>query len=110
MGYKTATSSGRSVQSLQIRCIHREVLSLLIPSDLLFIYLLQRYSCAKQLHIFLRFNDFLHTLWFAKNIGVKGLGKSALILHSAISVTEKVKINEQNKSIATGIPLSTRQI
>ena len=35
-------------------------------------------------------------------IGVKRPSKCALTLHSGVSVMDKVKINEQNYSIATG--------
>ena len=39
---------------------------------------------------------------FAKLFGTKQLEKCALTLQSDMFVTEKVKINKQNKSIVTG--------
>ena len=44
----------------------------------------------------------LNRTQFAKIIGAKRPGKCALILHSCISVTDRIKINERNKSIAIG--------
>ena len=43
----------------------------------------------------------LNSMRFAKMIGAKRPGKCALTSHSGISVTDKIKINKQNKSIAT---------
>ena len=68
--FKTITSLSRSVQ---IRCVHRRILSLLISS----VYPLQRDTAVQSNCTFCRSihaNDFLHNLnwkWFAKIIGVK---------------------------------------
>ena len=40
-----------------------------------------------------------YTTRFAKMIGAKRPGKGTLTLHSGISVTDRIKINKQNKSV-----------
>ena len=71
----------------------------------IFTLLLQRYRCAKLMHMFLldscQWCSPLH--WIGPNsLAWNDHKKSALNLHSSISVTDKVKSNEQKKSIATG--------
>ena len=73
-------------------------------SSLICILSVMEIRLCKLMHIFPldSAKKFPHTLRFAKMIGAKRPGKCASTSHSSISVMDKAKINEQNKSIVTG--------
>ena len=101
-GTPTATSSGRSIQ------ITSYVEGTCCFWLVLFVNPLWRYHLCKGNANFLGHfvsmilaNRVQFNVW-GNIIGTNRAGKCSLTLHSGISITDKVKINEQNKSIATG--------
>ena len=94
LGLETVTLQVGAFKSLQIRCVCRGVLCLLI-SSVRNSSITQIQLCKVTAHF--PIDLFLHIFDLAKIIGANRAEKYALTLYSGISVTEKV--NEQNKSI-----------